>query len=91
MPWYEVTVLPGGHHTTVEAIEPADGPSDKAFPSMSVVVRLSDKFSMSPLRGRGGFASESRRSGSPTGNGACALDEYLLIPDGVPSAPLEEL
>ncbi len=38
----EVTVLPGGRHTTVEAIESADGPIDKAFPPMSVVVRLAD-------------------------------------------------
>jgi bifunctional enzyme CysN/CysC len=38
----EVTVLPGGHHTTVEALESADGPVEKAFPLMSVVVRLAD-------------------------------------------------
>ena len=38
----EVTVLPGGQSTGVEAIESADGPIDRAVPAMSVVVRLAD-------------------------------------------------
>ena len=33
-----------------------------------------------PWQGYGvGFASEGRRRGSPTGNGACALGEYLAV------------
>ena len=42
-PGGEVTILPGGHRTTIEAIDTFDGPLEAAFPTMSVTVRFADQ------------------------------------------------
>jgi sulfate adenylyltransferase large subunit len=46
-PGDDVVVLPGGQHTSIEAIDTFDGPRDAAFPTMSVTVRLSDHLDVS--------------------------------------------
>ncbi|HUO70229.1 MAG TPA: sulfate adenylyltransferase subunit CysN [Solirubrobacteraceae bacterium] len=46
-PGSEVTVLPGGQRTTVEAIDTFDGEVDTAFPTMSVTLRLTDDVDIS--------------------------------------------
>ncbi len=38
----EVLVLPGGHRTTIEAIDTFEGAVEEAFPPMSVALRLAD-------------------------------------------------
>jgi bifunctional enzyme CysN/CysC len=43
----EVLVLPSGFTTRVESIETADGPLERAFPPMSIVVRLADELDIS--------------------------------------------
>jgi sulfate adenylyltransferase large subunit len=43
----DVVVLPSGRHTTVAAVETADGPLDAAVPGMSVTVRLADDLDVS--------------------------------------------
>jgi bifunctional enzyme CysN/CysC len=43
----EVVVLPGGHRSTIAAIDTFDGPIEEAFPPMSVSVRLSDDIDIS--------------------------------------------
>ncbi|HLX77314.1 MAG TPA: sulfate adenylyltransferase, partial [Acidimicrobiales bacterium] len=43
----DVTVLPSGRKTRIEAIETADGALEAAFPPMSVVVRLTDHVDVS--------------------------------------------
>jgi bifunctional enzyme CysN/CysC len=43
----EVVVLPGGHHTTVTAIDTFEGELDEAFPPMSVALRLADDIDIS--------------------------------------------
>jgi len=46
-PGDEVLVLPGGHTTTVEAIDTLDGPLDEAVPPLSVTLRLTDDLDIS--------------------------------------------
>ncbi len=46
-PGGEVTILPGGQRTTIEAIDTFDGPVDAAFPTMSVTVRFADQLDVS--------------------------------------------
>ena len=46
-PGDDVVVLPGGHHTRVEAIDTYDGSIEVAFPTMSVTLRLSDELDVS--------------------------------------------
>ena len=46
-PGGEVTILPGGHRTTIEAIDTFDGPLEAAFPTMSVTVRFADQLDVS--------------------------------------------
>jgi sulfate adenylyltransferase large subunit len=46
-PGGEVTVLPGGHRTTIEAIDTFDGPLEAAFPTMSVTVRFANQLDVS--------------------------------------------
>jgi bifunctional enzyme CysN/CysC len=46
-PGDEVMVLPSGLHSTIAAIDTADGPVDQAFPPMSVTVRLNDEIDIS--------------------------------------------
>jgi sulfate adenylyltransferase large subunit len=46
-PGDEVTVLPGGQRSQVEAIDTFDGEQELAFPTMSVTVRLSDDLDVS--------------------------------------------
>jgi sulfate adenylyltransferase large subunit len=46
-PGGEVTILPGGHRTTIEAIDTFDGPQEAAFPTMSVTVRFADQLDVS--------------------------------------------
>ena len=46
-PGDEVLVLPGGHTTTVEAIDTLDGPLDEAVPPLSVTLRLADDLDIS--------------------------------------------
>ncbi len=41
-PGDEVVVLPGGHRSTISAIDTFDGPVEEAFPPMSVALRLED-------------------------------------------------
>jgi bifunctional enzyme CysN/CysC len=43
----EITVLPGGQVTRIEAIETMDGPVAEAFPPMSVTIRLVDDLDVS--------------------------------------------
>ena len=42
-----MTILPGGHRTTIEAIDTFDGPLEAAFPTMSVTVRFADQLDVS--------------------------------------------
>ncbi|MFF5295767.1 sulfate adenylyltransferase subunit 1 [Paractinoplanes globisporus] len=46
-PGDEVMVLPSGLHSTIAAIDTADGPVAEAFPPMSVTVRLADEIDIS--------------------------------------------
>ncbi|HEX5202739.1 sulfate adenylyltransferase subunit CysN [Paractinoplanes rhizophilus] len=46
-PGDEVMVLPSGLHSTIAAIDTADGPVAEAFPPMSVTVRLTDEIDIS--------------------------------------------
>jgi bifunctional enzyme CysN/CysC len=46
-PGDEVMVLPSGLHSTISAIDTADGPVAEAFPPMSVTVRLNDEIDIS--------------------------------------------
>jgi bifunctional enzyme CysN/CysC len=46
-PGDEVLVLPGGHTTTVEAIDTLDGALDEAVPPLSVTLRLTDDLDIS--------------------------------------------
>ncbi|HYP47415.1 MAG TPA: GTP-binding protein [Thermoleophilaceae bacterium] len=46
-PGDEVSVLPGGRASRVEAIDTADGELDEAFPPMSVTLRLEDDLDVS--------------------------------------------
>jgi bifunctional enzyme CysN/CysC len=46
-PGDEVLVLPGGHTTTVEAIDTYDGELDEAVPPLSVTLRLADDLDVS--------------------------------------------
>jgi sulfate adenylyltransferase subunit 1 len=46
-PGDEVIVLPGGHATTVEAIDTFAGPVEKAVPPLSVTLRLADDLDVS--------------------------------------------
>jgi bifunctional enzyme CysN/CysC len=46
-PGDEVVVLPSGFTTTISAIDGPQGPVDEAYPSMSVVVRLTDDLDVS--------------------------------------------
>jgi bifunctional enzyme CysN/CysC len=46
-PGDEVIVLPGGHATTVAAIDTFDGPLDEAVPPLSVTLRLADDLDVS--------------------------------------------
>jgi bifunctional enzyme CysN/CysC len=46
-PGDDVVVLPGGHHTKIEAIDTFDGEVQEAFPPMSVALRLADDIDIS--------------------------------------------
>jgi bifunctional enzyme CysN/CysC len=46
-PGDEVTVLPSGFASTIAAIDGPQGPVEEAFPSMSVVIRLTDDLDIS--------------------------------------------
>ncbi len=46
-PGDEVVVLPSGHRTRVEAVDGADGELERAYPPMSVTVRLEDDIDVS--------------------------------------------
>jgi bifunctional enzyme CysN/CysC len=46
-PGDEVMVLPSGFTSQIAAIETADGPVDRAFPPMSVTIRLTDELDIS--------------------------------------------
>jgi bifunctional enzyme CysN/CysC len=46
-PGDDVVVLPGGHHTKIEAIDTFDGEVQEAFPPMSVALRLTDDIDVS--------------------------------------------
>jgi sulfate adenylyltransferase large subunit len=46
-PGSEITVLPSGQTTTVEAIDTFDGEVEAAFPTMSVALRLADQLDIS--------------------------------------------
>jgi bifunctional enzyme CysN/CysC len=46
-PGDDVVVLPGGHHTKIEAIDTFDGEVQEAFPPMSVALRLADDIDVS--------------------------------------------
>ncbi len=46
-PGGEVTILPGGQRTMIEAIDTFDGPCKAAFPTMSVTVRFADHLDVS--------------------------------------------
>ena len=59
-PGDEVVVLPGGQHSTIEAIDTFSGPVAEAFPPMSVAIRLTDEVDA----GRG--STIVRRQNQPT-------------------------
>ncbi len=46
-PGAEVVVLPGGHRTTIEAVDTFSGEVEAAFPTMSVTLRLADQLDVS--------------------------------------------
>jgi len=46
-PGSEIVVLPGGHRTTIAAIDTFDGEIEAAFPTMSVALRLADQIDIS--------------------------------------------
>ena len=43
----KVVVLPGGQHTTIDAIDTYSGPLEAAFPTMSVTLRFADQIDIS--------------------------------------------
>ena len=92
-----VVVVPcvnDGTSVTLAETPPAPEPGDVLHYD-AMVNRISDKFLMSPVPGRGGFASESRRRGSATGDFSLgqrpnqAIDLPLFskveVPYGAPS------
>lgn len=80
-PGDEVMALPSGFTTTIEAIDGPDGPVDRAFPPMSVTVRLKDEIDIS----RGDMICRPQNAPTATQNVdalVCWMDETAPLVAG---------
>ena len=78
-PGDDVVVLPGGHHTKIEAIDTFDGPVQEAFPPMSVALRLTDDIDVS----RGNTIVRSQNQPTVANSFECLvcwMSEHALSP-----------